>query len=85
MHVTIELDDEQVDDVLEEGLKSAYQTHLMFVEDSEEYTFEELDNAFKLILKYFMLDKDYRKFMHDVAKVQKKYNSKRMVEAEGGL
>jgi len=85
MRVTVELEDEQVDVVLEEGLKSAYETHLLFVEDNEEYTFEELDEAFKLMLKYFMLDKDYRKFMHDVAKVQKKYNSKRMVEAEGGL
>jgi len=85
MRVTVELEDEQVDVVLEEALKSAYETHLLFVEDNEEYTFEELDAAFKLILQYFMLDKDYRKFMHDVAKVQKKYNSKRMVEAEGGL
>lgn len=85
MQVQIELEDEQIDYILAEGLKSAYETHIQFKEDCDDFTYEELNNAFKIMLQYFMLEKDYIKFMHSIAKVEKKYNSKRLAEAHGGL
>lgn len=82
MQVLIELDADQVDSVVVEGLKKAYEIHLTFPNEPD---YEELSYVFKVMIKYFMGDKASAKYLHGLAKVEKKYNTKRLVEANGGL
>lgn len=82
MQVLIELNDDQVDSVLAEGLQRAYETHLLFPEEPD---YDELHEAFKVILKYFLGEKAGTKYLHGLAKIEKKYNAKRLAEAENGL
>jgi hypothetical protein len=82
MQVIIELNDDQVESVLAEGLKRAYETHLTFPNEPD---YEELHEAFKIMLKYFLGEKAGSKYLHGLAKIEKKYNARRLVEAEGGL
>ena len=82
MQVLIELNDDQVDEVLAEGLKKAYEISLTF---PHEHDYDELNSSFKILIKYFMGEKAGAKYLHSLAKVEKKYNAKRLVEAEGGL
>jgi hypothetical protein len=82
MQVQIKLDDDQVDEVLVEGLKKAYEINLTF---PHEPNYDELNDAFKVLLKYFMGDKNGAKYLHGLAKVEKKYNAQRLAEANGGL
>ena len=44
-----------------------------------------LRDAYKLVLEDFIGRQELQKYMHDIAKKNKKYNSKRLTEAEGGL
>ena len=82
MQVIIELNDEQTDEVLVEGLKSGYAINLNFPEDKNFY---EISQAFRTLLTYYMGDKECAKYLHARAKVRKNYNAKRLVEAENGL
>ena len=82
MRVSIKLDDDQVEDVIREGLKKAYLIHLDMTEDNEFHITE----AFRIMLDYFMTEKDYKKFMKETSKEVRQYNySKRLVEANNGL
>ena len=45
----------------------------------------ELSEAYKLVLEDHMGERAFKTYMHDKAKKDKKYNSKRLTEAEGGL
>ena len=82
MQVIIELNDEQTDEVLVEGLKSGYTINLNFPEDKNFY---EISQAFRTLLTYYMGDKECAKYLHARAKVRKNYNAKRLVEANNGL
>ena len=82
MQVPIKLTDEQVDDILVEGLKSGYEINLTF---PEEPNFYEISQAFRTLLAYYMGDKECAKYLHAMAKVRKNYNAKRLVEANNGL
>ena len=82
MQVIIELNDEQTDEVLVEGLKSGYAINLNFPEDKNFY---EISQAFRTLLTYYMGDKECAKYLHARAKVRKNYNAKRLVEANNGL
>lgn len=82
MQVPIKLTDEQVDDILVEGLKSGYQVNLNF---PDEPNFYEISQAFRTLLTYYMGDKEYAKYMHKRAKVRKNYNAKRLADAHSGL
>jgi len=82
MQVPIKLTDEQVDDILVEGLKSGYEINKSF---SEEPNYYEIDQSFKTLLAYYMGDKACAKYLHAMAKVRKPYNTKRLVEANNGL
>jgi molybdopterin-guanine dinucleotide biosynthesis protein len=81
MQVLLELDDDQIESVLVEGLKRNYEVHLQMHEDNEHHIHE----AFHIMMAYFMSEKDYAKYMHGLAKVHKKYNAKRLAEANNGL
>jgi hypothetical protein len=81
MQVLIELDDDQMESVLVEGLKKNYEVHLSLREPEDHHIHE----AFQIMLAYFMSEKEYRKYSHGLAKVIQKYNSKRLVEANNGL
>ena len=78
MQVIIELNDEQTDEVLVEGLKSGYAINLNF---PEEKNFYEISQAFRTLLTYYMGDKECAKYLHARAKVRKNYNAKLLVEA----
>lgn len=82
MQVIIDLNDEQTDEVLIEGLKRGYQVNLNF---PEEKNFYEISQAFRTLLAYYMGDKECAKYLHARAKVRKNYNAKRLVEANNGL
>ena len=82
MQVPIKLTDEQVDDILVEGLKSGYEINLNF---PDEPNFYEISQAFRTLLAYYMGDKECAKYLHARAKVRKTYNTKRLVEANNGL
>jgi len=82
MQVIIELNDEQADEVLVEGLKSGYAINLNFPDEPNYY---EISQAFRTLLAYYMGDKECAKYLHARAKVRKTYNSKRLVEANNGL
>ena len=82
MQVIIDLNDEQTDEVLIEGLKSGYQVNLNF---PEEKNFYEISQAFRTLLAYYMGDKECAKYLHAMAKVRKNPKALRLVEAESGL
>lgn len=82
MQVQINLTNEQVDDILVDGLKKGYEIHKTFPDEPD---YEELDQAFKTLLSYYMGEKNYAKYMHDRAKTNKTYNTKRLVDAHNGL
>jgi hypothetical protein len=82
MQVPIKLTDEQVDDILVEGLKSGYEINKSFPDEPNYY---EIDQSFKTLLAYYMGDKAYAVYMHKTAKGRKKYSAKRLVEANNGL
>ena len=82
MQVIIELNDEQTDEVLVEGLKSGYAINLNF---PEEKNFYEISQAFRTLLTYYMGDKECAKYLHARAKVRKNPKALRLVEAESGL
>jgi len=82
MQVPIKLTDEQVDDILVEGLKSGYEINKSFTDEPNYY---EIDQSFKTLLAYYMGDKEYAKYMHKMAKVRKNNTAKRLVDAHNGL
>ena len=82
MQVPIKLTDEQVDDILVEGLKSGYEINKSFTDEPNYY---EIDQSFKTLLAYYMGDKEYAKYMHKRAKVRKNHNAKRIADAYNGL
>jgi len=82
MQVQIKLTDEQIDNILIDGLKKGYETNKTFPDEPNHY---EIDQAFKTLLSYYMGDKNYAKYAHDRAKVNKTYNAKRLTDAYNGL
>jgi ribulose bisphosphate carboxylase small subunit len=82
MHVLIDLNDDQADELLVESLKSGYKINLNF---TDEPNFYEINQSFKTLLAYYMGDKEYAKYMHKMAKVRKNHNAKRLVDAHNGL
>lgn len=81
MQVLIELDDDQIESVLIDGLKRNYETHLSLREPEDFHVHE----AFQIMLAYFMADKDYAKYMKGLKNVHEKYNAKRLTDAHNGL
>jgi hypothetical protein len=60
MQVPIELDADQVEQILVEGLKQAYEVNLTFPEEPD---YEKLHQAFQVLLPYFMGEDAYIKFV----------------------
>ena len=86
MKVEIELSYEQFEPMLISHLKTQYEILLRHVPlGFEDENGIDLLDAYRAVLQDAMLEKDYQKYMHDLAKKQPKYNSKRLTEAEGGL
>lgn len=80
MQVLIELTDDQVDEVLVEGLKDGFRTNLEFPEEPNYY---EINQAFRTLLAYYMGDKEFNKYIKPFNKI--KQNAKRLVDAHNGL
>ena len=59
MQVPIELDADQVEQILVEGLKQSYTVNLTFPEEPD---YEKLNKAFHVLLPYFMGEDAYIKF-----------------------
>lgn len=66
---------------LQEQLELLSQSPPLGLSDNE----LELSEAYKLVLEDHMGERAFQTYMHDKAKKEKKYNSKRLTEAEGGL
>lgn len=81
MQVLIELDDDQVESILVEGLKKNYEIHLNMHEGNEHHIHE----AFHIMLAYFMTEKDFAKYMKGLKSVHKKYSAKLLADAHNGL
>ena len=60
MQVPIELNEDQVEQILIEGLKQAYTVNLTFPEEPD---YEKLNKAFHVLLPYFMGEDAYLKFV----------------------
>ena len=60
MQVPIELNEDQVEQILIEGLKQAYTVNLTFPEEPDD---EKLNKAFHVLLPYFMGEDAYLKFV----------------------
>ena len=80
MQVQINLTHEQVDEILVEGLKDGFQVNLNFKDEENYY---EINQAFRTLLAYYMGDRAFDEFIKPYNK--KKYNAKRLVEANNGL
>lgn len=80
MQVPIKLTDEQVDDILVEGLKSGFKINLEFQDEPNYY---ELNQAFRTLLAYYMGEKHFDIFIKPYNK--KKQNAKRLADAHNGL
>ena len=79
MQVPIKLTDEQVDEILVEGLKSGFKINLEF---KDEHNYYELNQSFRTLLAYYMGDKEFDKF---IKPYNKSTSSKKLTEAYGGL
>lgn len=75
----VELSWEQTEKIVIEALQESIRLEIRFENDMTRV------DAYKLVLSDFMMPKDYQKFMHDLAKKEPKYNSKRLAEANNGL
>lgn len=78
--VNLELSWEQTEKVVADALQESIRLEIRFAEDEPERI-----EAYKLVLSDFMLAKDFQKFMHDLAKREPKYSSKKLTEANNGL
>ena len=79
MQVQIKITDEQVDNILIHGLQDGFKTNLEFPEEPNYY---EINQAFRTLLEYYMGTKEFNKF---IKPFNKKYDAKRLVEANNGL
>lgn len=85
MEVKLNLSHEQVEEVIVQFLKDQYQwlkTSPPLGLNEEEL---DLTEAYKLVLEDNMGYHAFQKYTHDMAKKNKKYDSKKLVEANNGL
>ena len=84
MKITLDIDYEIAEPIIVAVLKEQYE---LLLKDAPLGFEDEVDlnEAYKLVLEDFMGNKEFQKYTHEIAKKNKKYNSKRLTEAEGGL
>ena len=80
MQVQIKLTDDQVDDILVEGLKDGHRVNLEFPEEPNYY---EINQAFRTLLAYYMTEKEFNKYIKPFNK--RNQNAKRLTDAHNGL
>jgi len=83
MKITLDIDYEIAEPIIVAVLKEQYE---LLLKDAPLGFDEEvnLNEAYKLVLEDFMGQKEFQKYTHSLSK-NRKYNSKRLTEAEGGL
>ena len=77
--VTLELDWDQTEKIVMEALQESLRLEFRMGEDKV------LIDAYKLVLRDFMLAPDYNKFIQELEHRESKYYAKRLAEANGGL
>ena len=85
MEVKLNLNYELVEPVVIAVLQEQYEILLKTVPLGFKEEELDLSEAYKLVLEDFMGYKEFQKYSHDLAKKNKKYDSKRLTEANGGL
>ena len=80
MQVLIDLTDDSMDDILVEGLKRGFETNRNFPEEQNYY---EINQAFMTLLNYYMLEKDFNKYIKPFNKGN--IDAKRLTDAHNGL
>ena len=79
MQVLIDLTDDDMDKILVEGLKRGFEVNRNF---AKEPNYHEVNQAFMTLLNYYMLEKDYNKY---IKPFNKNNTAKKLAEAYGGL
>lgn len=83
MQVTIKLDDDQVDYVLQQGLIEGFKVNLEFKGETE---FESLNNAFLTLIRYYTTPSELEEFVKSIAnKKDRTESAKLLAEAYNGL
>lgn len=77
--VTLELDWDQTEKIVMDALQESLRLEFRMGED------QTLIDAYKLVLRDFMLAPDYNKFIQELEHRESMYNSKRLTDANGGL
>ena len=85
MEIKLNLDYELLEPIVVAVLKEQYELLLKTAPLGFNDNEVELSGSYKLVLEDFMGYHEFQKYAHDMAKKHKKYNSKRLTEAEGGL
>jgi hypothetical protein len=84
MKITLDIDYEIAEPIIVAVLKEQYE---LLLKDTP-LGFEEeitLNDAYKLVLEDFMGNKEFQKYVHNIAKKDKRYDSKKLIEANSGL
>jgi len=84
MKITLDINYEIAEPIIVTVLKEQYE---LLLKDAP-LGFEEeinLSEAYKLVLEDFMGSKEFQKYIHNIAKKEKRYDSKKLVEANSGL
>jgi len=86
MKLELTIDADQSDAIFVHIAKERYE---LLVQDkikwANEPLIDETLEAYKLILQDSMTEKDFKTYMHSFAKKAKKYDAKRLTDAENGL
>jgi hypothetical protein len=84
MKITLDIDYEIAEPIVVAVLKEQYE---ILVKDAPLKHEEELNlnEAYKLVLEDFMGCHEFQKYVHNIAKKEKRYDSKKLIEANSGL
>ena len=63
MQVLLELDGDQIEQVTKEGLMRGFESNRNFPEEQNYY---EVNQAFMTLLSYYMLEKDFNKYIKPI-------------------
>jgi hypothetical protein len=85
MEVKLNLEYELLEPIVVAVLKEQYELLLKTAPLGFNDNEAELSGSYKVVLEDFMGHQAFQKYAHDMAKKNKKYDSKKLVEANNGL
>jgi len=87
IEIKVNIDPIELERLVVNELKHNYETLLSEPPLGLGVEWDELEvaEAYKIVLRDFMYVGDFQKYMHELAKKSRKYDSKRLTDAEPGL